>query len=567
MALDDNLAKPINLDELLLLSKNLEPLAREHVATLEKIERLNVETFNEADVRFAVIDPIVRILGYDKGTIFSVDLGHPLKFLDKNLYPDYQCTLWNENFWLIEAKRPRLGCPEFGYDELKQAVEYSVHPKANAALVALCDGVKFEIFDREVSVETPILRIPIENLSRDFDKIRAVLEPIQVWFFQKRRIVRLLDKVFKNEFNMSRVEEFSHLLERRLRSKGQLIVENFRQTLKPDSKEQIELASTASVEELTELYLFAELPIPITNAVNNRLVALSQPNSFRVMSRSFPDQPRDTNDIYMTQALTYLMRLGEHRPTVYWLPAWLVQGPQGNADLELATKFLLKQCLTYFEDCQPYRLVLLAACAVRRIAKFMAISNDAVRRLGTDLHALARHRLPEISWTQIVASPEGQLIGLIDGQTRAATLNFVKRNSGENGKFFEESAKENLKGYWQLEERLLGSIGNYAKLKEERPVGDGRMTEWSSVTYDNLGHLTLCLMHRFPKWKAYVLENHRPLLETLASLGSWAAKDMLGVPQQNDYGAIADAELAKRFFLGNTATLQALRAGYRGRAT
>jgi hypothetical protein len=327
-----------------------------------------------------------------------------------------------------------------------------VHPTINAALVVLCDGVKFEIFDREVNVEAPLVHIEIKHLARDFDKIRAVLEPIQVWFFQKRRIVRLLDKVFDKEFNMSRVEEFSDFLERRLRSKMQRVVKNFRRTVKPDSDEQLELAKTASLEDLTELYLFSEMPIPITNAVNQRLVSLSQPNSFRVMYRIFPDQPRDANDIYMAQALTYLMRLAEQQPTVNWLPAWLAQGHQAKADLEPAIQFLLKQCLTYFEDYEPYRLVLLAACAVRRVAKFMAISNNAVRQLGTTLHALARYAMPELSWAQIVASPQGQLIGLIDAQTRAATLDFVKSQSPGNGQ-----PSRNLP------RRPFGAIGSWRK--------------------------------------------------------------------------------------------------------
>jgi len=49
---------------------------------------------------------------------------------------------------------------------------------------------------------------------------------------------------------------------------------------------------TASLEDLTELYLFAEFPIAITDAVNRRLVEFSQPASFRVMHRIFPDHPR-----------------------------------------------------------------------------------------------------------------------------------------------------------------------------------------------------------------------------------------------------------------------------------
>jgi hypothetical protein len=154
----------------------------------------------------------------------------------------------------------------------------------------------------------------------------------------------------------------------------------------------------------------------------------------------------------MAQALTYLMRLAEQQPTVNWLPAWLAQGHQAKADLEPAIQFLLKQCLTYFEDYEPYRLVLLAACAVRRVAKFMAISNNAVRQLGTTLHALARYAMPELSWAQIVASPQGQLIGLIDAQTRAATLDFVKSQSPGNGQ-----PSRNLP------RRPFGAIGSWRK--------------------------------------------------------------------------------------------------------
>jgi hypothetical protein len=73
MAFDDHPASPINVDDLLLL-KRLQPLPPEHVADLEKIANLDVTLFNEAEVRAFIIDPLVRILGYDKGTIFSADL-------------------------------------------------------------------------------------------------------------------------------------------------------------------------------------------------------------------------------------------------------------------------------------------------------------------------------------------------------------------------------------------------------------------------------------------------------------------------------------------------------------
>lgn len=74
----------------LLQQKALTPLAQENIAILEKIQVLDTRGNPEAEVRSFVLNPIVKILGYEKGTFFSLD----------------QCTLWEENFWIIEAKKP-----------------------------------------------------------------------------------------------------------------------------------------------------------------------------------------------------------------------------------------------------------------------------------------------------------------------------------------------------------------------------------------------------------------------------------------------------------------------------
>ena len=105
-------------------------------------------------------------------------------------------------FLAFGSKKTSIGVASFGYDDLSQALEYSVHPSVNAAVIVLCDGLKLEIFDRETNVERPILHVEIKNLVADFDKVRAVLEPMQISFFQKRRVMRLLDRVFAKEFVM-----------------------------------------------------------------------------------------------------------------------------------------------------------------------------------------------------------------------------------------------------------------------------------------------------------------------------------------------------------------------------
>jgi hypothetical protein len=559
--MDPLLSGMIDVD-MLMVSKQSEPLAPEKIDTLRHIQNYDVSKFNEAEVRSYIIDPILRILGYDKGTPFSTSLERQLNFVGQTRRFDYQVHLWDENFWLVEAKRPQIGVSSFGYEDFSQALEYSVHPSVNAALIVLCDGLKLEIFDREVDVENPALHVEIRNLVAEFDKVRAILEPMQVWFFQKRRVIRLLDRVFDKEFIMNRVEEFSDLMQRRLRTKRNTVVENFRTTVKPDTDAQRGRAESASLPELTELYMKFDFPNPIDNAVNRRLIALSTPRSFNVMYRIFPDHPRAVNDSFMSQAAAYLAGLAEKLGTVEWLPAWLAPDRQGSAELDAPIKYLLDQCLTYFKGYEPYRIVLLAACAASRIAKINVISNDAIQKLGADLHALARFTLPEISWAQVVASPEGQLINLIDTQAIATLDDFVLKNKSANGGLQIESAKRQLQGYWELEKRLLAAIPNYKGLLAERPLGDMRMTEWSSVTYDNLAHSTIARLHRFPKWRGYLLAERRELVEQVAATGSWAAKGLLGVKIEDEFPRMTDEQLADRFFLGDVDTMRAIRSGY-----
>ena len=563
--MDQYLNEPIDIERL-LLSKMLEPLNPEQIARLQHIQDYEgVEAFNEAEVRTYIIDPILSVLGYDKGTPFSTRLENHLYFLGQKRRSDYQLTLWEENFWLIEAKRPDAANANFGYQEFRQALEYSVHPDVNAALVVLCDGLKIEVFDREVSVAEPLLHVDIKSLVANFDKLRAILEPMQIWFFQKRRVIRLIDRVFDKEFVMDRVDEFSDIVTRRLRSKSQRVVENFRNTVKPDRDSEQEAAKTASLIDLTEIYMHYDHSVTVDNIVNRRLVKLSEPNSFRVMYKIFPDSPRPANDSFMAQGGTYLMALAQQRESVEWAPAWLGQGRQSQAELEPIIVFYLDQCLTYFADSEPHRLVLLAANAIQRISKIYTISNEAIQHLGKELHAIARFQVPELSWAQILASPKRELIGIMDSQAYTVLAAFVAKNSDKNKRIKLESAKLQLRGYWDLEKKLLSALSNYDKLLAERSLGELRMIEWSSITYDNLAHSVLCRLDpRFPKWRNYLLAERRPQLEKVAAMGSWAARKMLEIPDTEIIEEPSDEELAARFFLGDIDTLRTLRTAYQG---
>lgn len=567
MVSNDRYTKPLSLDDLLLY-KEVKPLVSSEIDELRELERLDVKGFSEQEVCAFVINPIVKILGYRKGTDFSVNLDHTIRFLGgKRRRPDYKVGVWEDNFWLIEAKKPS-NAAKFTYPALAQAIEYAIHPNINAALVVLCDGCKLEVFDRETDVTTPVLRSEIRNILQYIDKLRALLGPWQFWFFQRRRIVRLVDQVFEHEINPERLVEFKQLIATRLNQKRAVVFENFRNTSKPDDER--ERLKHASVEELVEFQLFLEHPIPVTNALTRALVAQSMPSSFGLMYRIFPDRPRDANAIYHVQSLLYLMALEQSQSIVPRLPAWLVPGEQRNASADAAIKQLLKLCLTCFEDDEPRKLIILAAATFRRLFRLVALTNEQQWRVGETLHILRRYYADENSWQQMVSSPEGNIIGRVNGQAVAATGEFVSRcqpeqrtfGSGEH-EFKTEVAKLMLKELWRCETGLLSRVDDYPKLRKQRDLGELTTPEAELTVYDQLGHMTLCLIHPFPRWTKYALEVHRAEIEQIARLGSFKAKELLGMDKLAQLPALDEETIARRFFFGDVEALRAHRSGYK----
>lgn len=559
MTVDELYARPIS-PEALLQFKALTPLTAGATAVLAKVQALDVSGFNEAEVRAYVIDPIVSVLGYEKGSDFSVDLERKIDFLDAKKFPDYRFNLWREDFWLIEAKRPRSGKESFDYEDFSQAFEYACHPEIDAALIVLCDGEKIEVFDRELSVAAPVLRIARENLIRDFDRLRALLEPWQVWFFQKRRVVRLIDKVFSKEFNLSRVNEFKKLVDGRLNRLRDVVLRNYQQSVKSDFEKERDFIANASSDDLIDAFFFFVRSAPLINTMINTLVEQSQPGSFRVLYKMFPDEPRDANDAYFAHAAAYLMALADKRETVEWLPAWLSPGQQSQASVEAAARRLIRSCLTYFEGDEARRTILLAATALRRIARLVLMSSEAQWRRAEVMHFLHRYHAPELSQNQFLASPEGQAHRLVNMDSIDALYRFMAACLQENGRFNAEVAKQSLQGLWALERSLLEAIPNFTKLREERGLGE--MFETASISFDLLGHSMLSVMPPQSRWRAYIQSEHRPELEHLASMGSSTARELLGLDQDTILPPATDEFLAARFFFGDVDTLQFLRAKY-----
>ncbi|QTC88417.1 type I restriction enzyme HsdR N-terminal domain-containing protein [Brevundimonas pondensis] len=549
----------------LLQSKALPPLSPADNDRLDEIEKLTTAGWTEAEVRADVIDPIVRILGYRKGELFSVDREKAIEFRDAKRFIDYAATIWSQNFWLIEAKRPAARLDGFSQRDLDQALGYATHPEINAAIVIVTDGDLWEVFDRETDVAKPLLRFRRPTLRDNFDNLRRVVGPWQAWFLEKRRILRLVDRVFDHEVNLGRVDEFRGLLDNRLQAKRGTILDNFRAHISSDASLAARKAHLQQCDAATliDVHLFQPMSLGDLRTISDRLVSLSEKGGFRVLHRLLKDLPRDANDHYWAHALWMLIALEEADVQPKWLPSWLGVG-QSGVPLSSAIEKLISLCLTYFAASPGHRAVLLWAASAKRQFKILAHTTPQPEDQARSLHALNRHMRDELSFEQIVTSTEGQLLNEVSRRAHVATANFVAGCRDDRDRFRPLYAEEQVRAMWDQELGLLSSRPNYMAIVRDRDLGDLSTVEAAAIVWDELAHATLCVIAESPRWSAHLLVRHQAIVADLAAQGYWSARKLSGMTDEATRVAPAPEWIAERFFFGDEATAGRLAKAYDG---
>ena len=562
---------PIPLSKLLEY-KALPPLSEERAAALTRICSRDPTGWSEADVREEFISPLLAILGYEKGTRFSIERELPVALDGRTNFIDYQMTLWAQNFWLIEAKKPQTepiakkGKTEskkprrqtyFKADDIAQAIAYAAHPQINATLAMLCDARRLTIYDRETAIDAPLLDIAVTELPTRIDEVRALVSPWQLWFFEKRRIVRLIDKVFDKEINFGRLEEFKRLVATRLDSKQRLVFDNWRQhsTDTSDAEADTTPYRNSDPAALVEGAFFFPANEANASAMVEALVDASRPDSFSILHRIFPDRARDMNDSFCVHALHFLIELEASGTPIQWLPSWL------GDSLETALPNYIGMCLTHFEADPVRRNILLCASSLRRLIKASFVVDQAIWATGSVAHAVARYFTPEDDMSQILSNPGRQIILALDGLSGLAILRLLRQSRDRHGEALAAVLESQLRGLWQAEIAMLSRPSDYSLLLQQRGLGECHPTEAVDVVYDHLGDATLNLLNRYPRWRAYALAHHLGSVQDLAVCRSATAREWLA---PHDRAATGDRSnlLAHRFFLEDAATLELIASRY-----
>lgn len=143
--------------------------------------------YNEAEVRFHIIDPILRKLGYEESEDVYILLEERIEYpylhfgrrskKDVPLgIPDYRCGLKGaRGSFVVEAK---AGNVPITLREIEQGHSYASHSKVQANYYVVCNGLLFEIFETlSGSDAKPLVCLAVGEINEKFYKIENILSP------------------------------------------------------------------------------------------------------------------------------------------------------------------------------------------------------------------------------------------------------------------------------------------------------------------------------------------------------------------------------------------------------
>ncbi|GMB82869.1 hypothetical protein NN6n1_36520 [Shinella zoogloeoides] len=147
-------------------------------------------TYNEAEVRFHIIDPIVRALGYPgEGSYLKLEekLNYPYFFIGrknkkKDLplgFPDYRAgVLGGRGCFIIEAKAAGVGISN---EEVEQGHSYAAHAEVKASYFILCNGTELRVYETfSGPASSPILALHVGEINERFYQIENILSPVKL---------------------------------------------------------------------------------------------------------------------------------------------------------------------------------------------------------------------------------------------------------------------------------------------------------------------------------------------------------------------------------------------------
>ena len=557
--------KPVNPTDLLLYKRIPAPTA-EMLAHLERVVNQtskiakDYSKYSEADVREEVVVDLVRFLGYSKGDTFGVDRELSFAVGDKTKkYPDYALNVLGvEHHWILEAKKPSEKPESFKSKVINQALGYAAHPDANAALIALCDGRRFTLYDREISLETPVLDFELKNINDHALDLLAWLGPWQTFYFEKRRAIRGIERALKGEVTSGRVDDFRQAANRAIDAGQRKVWENRRKFTGNSKKENLrEAFKDIPTSSLIKTYFYDPVINTVFYEVAQKAIEDSRVASQGICLAALPENlPLLTPNFLPNLLRTFLMMKAENCPHPFF-PSWL----GGSSDWNEGITSIIDCCLTRFENDPGRQTSLNYFTGMHRLTRALHISLPLTSHSSHLRYRLNQFDSNELSSLAVMDSPTRQSILEVDHIAKMVTLQLIRENRDKHGATKIETLKQSLSEIWAIEGAMVEKKG-YSALVKEADRGEiypipiiGRRYDWQ------LEH-SLCVISEYPEQIEYAQTKHTKIIEEAARMGSSAARKLIGVEQSSKLRDLPSEWYAKRFFNDDVRAYEKLNAAY-----
>lgn len=146
--------------------------------------------YNEAEIRFHILDPIMRLLGYSDGDNVYLILEEKLEYpylhvgrrSKKDLplgFADYRAGVKGaRGSFVVEAK---AGGVPITAREVEQAHSYAAHAQVGANYFVLCNGSYIAVYETLSGPRAdPVVELPIPEVNTRFHELGNILAPVNL---------------------------------------------------------------------------------------------------------------------------------------------------------------------------------------------------------------------------------------------------------------------------------------------------------------------------------------------------------------------------------------------------
>ncbi|MCW2982161.1 MAG: hypothetical protein JWO14_3888 [Solirubrobacterales bacterium] len=256
---------------------------------------------NEAEIRGDWIETLLRLLGYGLGTRNDIlrertlKLAEPTRMIgSKRIEIDYIPTVYGEQLWIMEAKRPQEGEALFSLEHLGQAWSYATDPRIAVPLMCLCDGTRVGVYDMTRSDwDTPVFDRPKAELLDCFGELFELLGAPRIADRIRRDQLRHLRGALMAQIDQKPLDETLKDVEA-IVAEARPIVDERRRQIYRETRERIEGDGTKAMDAAGIWGLAGHLNGPMWSTLNDidhgaRLIREKEP---RLREREFEDFER-----------------------------------------------------------------------------------------------------------------------------------------------------------------------------------------------------------------------------------------------------------------------------------